>query len=473
MSFPRYPKYKDSGVEWLGEVPEHWDAKKIGSISSLKGRLGWQGLKADEYRDDGPYVVSSAHFENHRVNWDACPHVSQERYRIDTNIQLAPDDLLLMKDGAAMGKLAFINDLPGPACLNSHLLLFRPLQSASGHGAYVPKFAFYFMQTTLFQEHIRVHGTGATFLGVSQATIARYEICLPPLPEQTAIAAFLDRETAKIDTLVAEQERLIELLKEKRQAVISHTVTKGLNPKVPMKHSGVEWLGEIPAHWDVGSLVRISQRIVVGIAEAATHAYADEGTAILRSTNIRPGRIVGDILYVEPTFAAERGTKALRARDLVTVRTGNAGVTATIPVELDGCQCFTMLITTLIPESSSEYYCYWMNSVPAQCYFSLEGWGTAQVNISVPILKALPVAIPPRAEQEAIVQMLDRQVGEIDALTAEAQRAVDLLQERRTALISAAVTGQIDVRGARAASAEAQAGRIRTSMPVMPMNGAD
>jgi len=244
---------------------------------------------------------------------------------------------------------------------------------------------------------------------------------------------------------------LMELLKEKRQAVISHAVTQGLNPRAPLKPSGIEWLGDVPEHWQHASLTRIASRVVVGIAEAATHAYADVGVPILRSTNIRPGKIIGEILHVEQGFADDRGSKLIEAGDLVTVRTGNAGVTAVVPPDLDGCQCFTMLITTLNKGYLPEYYCYWMNSIPAQCYFSLEGWGTAQVNISVPILKELPVPMPPTPEQEAIVSYLDRETGEFDALAAEAQKAIDLLQERRTALISAAVTGQIDVRKLAAA----------------------
>jgi len=268
----------------------------------------------------------------------------------------------------------------------------------------------------------------------------------PPLDEQKAISSFLDVETSKIDGLVSEQRRLIELLKEKRQAVISHAVTKGLNPNAPMKPSGIQWLGDVPQHWSCTALTRIAERVVVGIAEAATHAYADDGIAILRSTNIRAGRIRGEILYVNPEFADERDSKRIFAGDLVTVRTGNAGVTAQIPEELDGCQCFTMLITTLNDGHNSSFFTYWMNSVVAQCYFTLEGWGTAQVNISVPILKALPVPIPPNDEQAEIVEYLDKRIGEFDSLVAEAERAIELLQERRTALISAAVTGKIDVR---------------------------
>jgi type I restriction enzyme S subunit len=181
---------------------------------------------------------------------------------------------------------------------------------------------------------------------------------------------------------------------------------------------------------------------------------------ILRSTNIRARRIIGDILHVDPAYAMDRGSKLIRAGDLVTVRTGNAGVTARIPDELDGCQCFTMLITTLSPECDSRYFEYVLNALPANRYFSLEGWGTAQTNISVPILKALPVAVPPLDEQRSICDYLDEVTIESRALRHEAVRAIELLVERRASLISSAVTGKIDVR--------LVAGQIN---PVTPDNG--
>jgi type I restriction enzyme S subunit len=309
----------------------------------------------------------------------------------------------------------------------------------------VPRYFAYVL--SIAGEELNLRGRGTTFLELSADALGAFEVVVPMAKEQADIATFLDRETAKIDALVEEQRRLIELLKEKRQAVISQAVTKGLDPNVPMKDSGVEWLGEVPAHWGVGSLARVAERVVVGIAEAATHAYADHGTPILRSTNIRAGRIVGEILYVTEEFADSRGSKLIKAGDLVTVRTGNAGVTAVVPSDLDGCQCFTMLITSLAGGCDPAFYCYLLNSVSSQRYFSLEGWGTAQVNISVPILKALPVTIPTPSEQQAIVAYLARVTKRMDALVAEAEAAMALLQERRSALISAAVTGKIDVRG--------------------------
>ena len=218
-------KMKDSGVEWLGKIPEHWRIEtRIKFISSLKGRLGWQGLKAEEYIDEGPYVVSSAHFNNHRIQWNACPHVSLERYELDSNIQLAENDILLMKDGAALGKLAYVDELPDKACLNSHLLLFRPTKR-NGEISYTPKFMFYFMQTNLFQDFVKINGTGATFLGISQQSVGNYHLVLPPLEEQKDIVNFLNEKIAKLKLLEEKNIAIINLLQERRTALISAAVT--------------------------------------------------------------------------------------------------------------------------------------------------------------------------------------------------------------------------------------------------------
>lgn len=429
MSFPRYPKYKESGIEWVGVVPSHWRVEPLfGSVrecdepnvgmkeSNLLSLSYGRIVRKDMLSNDGLLPES---FETYQI--------------------VRPGDIVLrltdLQNDKRSLRSALVTEL---GIITSAYLAVRPTEADSRFLSYL----------------LRAYDVTKVFYsmggGLRQAMkfddLKRLPVLLPSQGEQTGIADFLDCETAKIDALVAEQQRLIELLKEKRQAVISHAVTKGLNPDAPMKPSGIEWLGDVPAHWEVGSLRRISKRLVVGIAEAATHAYADVGIPILRSTNIRPGKIIGDILFIDPAFAGDRGTKQIQAGDLVTVRTGNAGVTAVIPKNLDGCQCFTMLITTLHKTYSADFYCYWMNSVQAQSYFSLEGWGTAQVNISVPILKDLPIPIPPHFEQGRIVDYLDSQLSRLDELSIEAERAIELLQERRTALISSAVTGQIDVR---------------------------
>jgi type I restriction enzyme S subunit len=448
MTLPRYPTYKDSGVEWLGQVPEHWQPKKLGAISSLKGRLGWQGLKADEYRDEGPYVVSSAHFDNHRVQWAECPRVSRERYDTDDNIQLAVDDLLLMKDGAAMGKLAFVESLPGLACLNSHLLLFRPVK-IDGVPTYSPRFAFYFMQTSYFQEHIKVHGTGATFLGVSQATIGRYQVILPSLPEQTAIASFLDHETAKIDALVAEQERLVELLKEKRQSLISHAVTKGTNPKAPMKDSRIDWLGAVPSSWEVVGLTKYLTSVVD--YRGRTPTKVTEGIFLVTARNIRDGSVNYSISeeYIDPReYESTMRRGKPEVGDVLFTTEAPLGQVANVDRTDVALAQRVIKFRGQSGVLNNYFLKYWMMGSFSQADMERLATGSTALGIKGSKVVQLRLCLPPINEQAQIVEYIDAGLSRLDALTGEAQQAIDLLQERRTALISAAVTGQVDVREA-------------------------
>lgn len=212
-----------------------------------------------------------------------------------------------------------------------------------------------------------------------------------------------------------------------------------------IKASTSRWLGPTPSHWHVTSFKRATSRVVVGIAEAATHAYAEQGVPIIRSTNVRANRLRDDdLLYVQPWFAQENQSKYLRSGDLVTVRTGYPGTTAVVPQKLHMCQCFTLLISTLHAEHVPEYFSYVLNSAPSRAYFEVEGWGSAQQNISVPILQFLPVPIPPPKEQKAIAHFLDRETARIDGLIGHKERLIELLEEKRRAVISHAVTRGLD-----------------------------
>lgn len=217
---------KDSGVDWIGQMPEHWEVKRAKYISSLKGRQGWQGLKSEEYKDEGPHVLSSAHFNNYKIDWDKCPRVSYERYLMDENIQLRIGDVLLMKDGANMGKLAFVDRLPGPACLNSHLLLFRSfIDCGKEEPFFHPKFMFFHMMCNEFQDFVKVNGTGSTFLGISQESLGNYPVFLPPFDEQKLIVSYLEQEADNYDQAITQQELQIQKLKEYKTTLINSAVT--------------------------------------------------------------------------------------------------------------------------------------------------------------------------------------------------------------------------------------------------------
>jgi type I restriction enzyme S subunit len=331
---------------------------------------------------------------------------------------------------------------PGVVC-GYHLTMIRPEPRTSG------SFLRWLFGSRFVRARFEVSANGLTRVGLGQYAVDNVELPVPPTPEQHAIAAVLDRETAKIEALVAEQERLIDLLKEKRQAVISHAVTRGLNPAAPMKDSGIEWLGEVPAHWEVKRLKQVSPELTVGIVVEPSKLYADDGIPALRSLNVAPGAIkLDNLVFITPDGHQLHSKSRLNAGDLVAVRSGQPGTTAVIPAELDGCNCIDLIIIRRPRAGSEKFLCWYLASEAAVHQFSLGSGGAIQQHFNVGTASDLVVPVPSPAEQIEIAVFLDRETARVDLLTTEAQRAIDLLQERRTALISAAVTGQIDVRPA-------------------------
>ncbi len=430
-----YPAYKDSGVEWLGKVPDGWKVKPLWTVTTVNNDERDRNIKdldEIEYVDISSVTLEYGVSNPTRMLAKDAPSRAQRKAKSGDVVISTVRTYL-----RAIGKVLPEHEA---AIFSTGFAIVRSSKEIT------PSFLYYALLSEYFLSEVEARSNGISYPAINASDLLKINIAVPLLEEQIKLTQLLDRETVRIDALVSKKTRFIELLREKRQALITQAVTRGLDPNVNMKDSGVEWLGEVPEHWDIGVLCHIASRTVVGIAEAATHAYANSGVPILRSTNIRPYKIIGEIFHINPKFALDKGTKLINAGDLITVRTGNAGVTAVIPAELDGCQCFTMLITTLQSAYIPNFYCYWMNSVTAMHYFALEGWGTAQINISVPILKALPVPMLSNQEQKEIVAYLDLETTRIDSLITKTQHSINLLKERRAALITAAVTGQIDVR---------------------------
>lgn len=258
---------------------------------------------------------------------------------------------------------------------------------------------------------------------------------------------FLDHEGGKIDELVEEQRSLIELLKEKRQAVISRAVTLGLNPDVPMKDSGVQWLGRIPAHWDAVALKRISPAQTVGIVVNPSTYVASGGLPFLYGGDIREGQI--DLVECRRISAqdSERNAKTrLQAGDLVTVRVGAPGVTAVVPPEAEGGNCASVMLIRR-GDFDSRWLCYTMNDRVVRFQVEIVQYGAAQEQFNISHAVEFILPRPSREEQALIADHLDKETAKLDNLMAEAEAAMRLLVERRAALVSAAVTGKIDVRG--------------------------
>jgi type I restriction enzyme, S subunit len=355
---------------------------------------------------------------------------------------LREQDVLATKDSEEPGDIgvpAYVaHDMPGVVC-GYHLAVFRPSRQRLYGG-----FLAWALRSRQVQAYYETAATGISRYALSVNDLGMTPIPLPDYSEQERIANFLNEQTARIDALIAEKEHLLQRLTEHLDSQTSFLLSGG-NVLGDRRQTGWRFLPEVPAKWSLAHLRWIAKRVDVGIAEAATHAYAETGVPILRSTNIRPNSVEGTLLFVEPWFAERNASKTLLTNDLVTVRTGYPGVTAVVPPTLNGCQCFTMLITTLSDGYLPEYYARYLNSAPARGYFEVESWGSAQKNISVPILKDVYVPRLPLAEQEEIVRECRRFEDCVRSLSNHVSAHIQRLREYRSSLISAAVSGQIDI----------------------------
>ena len=436
--FRPYPTYKDSGVEWLGEIPAHWTAKRLkrvftvvnGSTPASGEPAYWDGdipwVTPEDLGDlDGTTIVATRR------------NITDAGYR-SCGTTLVPAGSLVLSTRAPIGHLAMAGvDL----CTNQgcRSLVFRNAECRS----------YYFYEVSAARPELESLGQGSTFRELAKGMLEDVELAVPPDPEQRAIAAFLDRETARIDALVAKKERLIELLQEKRTALITRAVTKGLDPTVPMKDSGVEWLGKIPAHWEVKRLWHLTptaRRIMYGIVLPGPNV--DDGVPIVKGGDVAADRLRLDRLNrttreIESAYVRSR----LRGGDLVYAIRGSIGEVAIVPDELEGANLTQD--AARISYTAATHGPWLLHALKSTAVFAqLEAGalGATIRGINIRDLKRATLVVPPLAEQHAIAAFLHRETGRIDALIAKVRDAIDCLKELRTALISAAVTGKIDVR---------------------------
>jgi type I restriction enzyme S subunit len=445
---PRYPEYKDSGVEWLGEIPVHWDIRKLKHISSVTfsnvDKHDVEGEQSvllcnyiDVYYND--YITATLDFMKATASPDEIKKFA-----------LRQTDVIITKDSESWDDIAVpayvSSDIGGVLC-GYHLALIRP-DAAKVDGQYL----FRSFSARGINDQFRVAATGITRYGLGKYWLDNAFFPVPPLPEQHAIAAFLDRETAKIDSLVAKKRRLVELLREKRAALISHVVTKGLNPDVPMKDSGVEWLGEIPADWEVKRLKFVAE-VRTGAAKGRDFGSRDTvELPYLRVANVQDGFLdLSDIATI--TIGVDEVERYLLKPGDVLMNEGGdfdkLGRGYVWHGEIPNCVHQNHVFAV---RPRPEINPYWLNTITltsyAKFYFILKSKQTTNLaSISSSNLKELPVLFPPKQEQGDIIDSIDRETAKIDALIAKTEETVAKLQEYRTALISAAVTGKIDVRG--------------------------
>jgi type I restriction enzyme, S subunit len=441
VSFGRYATLENTKISWIGEIPRSWRVSSIKRDAYLKARVGWKGLTSDEYLDAGfAYLVTGTDFSGKFINWKDCHCVDERRYADDAFIQLRNGDLLITKDGS-IGKLALVSNLDRPACLNSGIFLLRPSPAVRA------EFLYWVLQSKCFFEFCELSSLGSTIQHLYQSVFERFFFPLPSYEEQASIAGFLDRETATIDALVAEQEELIALLEEKRQAVVSHAVTKGLNPEVQLHDSGIQWLGHVPAHWTRCQLGRVCRSVSDGPHFSPT--YVDEGVMFLSARNIRvDGWSLDDVKFISESDYNEFCRRVVPERgDVLYTKGGTTGVARVVDLD-ERFQVWVHVAVLKVDRGLADphYLAYALNSVGGYEQAQLLTRGATNNDLGLTRMVKIWLALPPLNEQRRIVSFLDQKLAGLDGLVQNVCRATDLLKERRSALISAAVTGQIDVR---------------------------
>jgi len=436
----RYPAYRDSGVEWLGAVPEGWDVKRLKYLASESLKYGANESAELDDPDLPRYIRITDIAENGSLRVDTFKSLPEDVAR---PYLLKSGDILFARSGATVGKSFMYHESWGCACYAGYLIRLRV-----NYRVAAPEFISYFASSSAYWDWVSSIFIQATIQNISAEKYANFYVAIPPLPEQHTIAAFLDRETGHIDALIAKKERQIELLQEKRAALISHAVTKGLDPDAPMKDSGVEWMGEIPAQWEVKRLRHITHRLGVGLViKPSTYVDEDGDVPFFFGSDVREFRLLPEGARRITHESNEKIIASkLRAGDIVTVRVGAPGVSAVVPTELDGANCASIMITRRSLNFDSRWLCYVYNSAWGKYQVDRVAYGAAQKQFNIGHAVDFVYPVPPREEQTEISDLLDVRNCRHDVLMLKLEKSIDKLREYRTTIVSAAVTGKIDVR---------------------------
>jgi type I restriction enzyme, S subunit len=428
-----YPEYKPSGVEWLGDIPADWQMKRLRFVAPASDQ------KLDAKPAGTPYLgLENIESRTGRLLLDVPTETVYSSV-----VAFRRGDVLFGKLRPYLAKVVR-PDFDGVA--TTELLVLRPVSGVRSD------FLCFRLLSPDFIGLVNSFTYGVKMPRASGEQVGNVAVAVPPIEEQRAIADFLDRETARTEGMVAKKERLIDLLQEKRTTLISHAVTKGLNPNAPMKDSGVEWLGQIPAHWEMKRLRNVAEKLQTGPFGSQLHAqdYSAGGIPVINPANIEGGRLVADAACAIDVNTFQRLSRhRLREGDIVFARRGEMGRCGLVTTAEDGWLCGTgsLLLRCDRRSCESRFLNLVLSTTGVRDWLSLESVGSTMENLNTEILSRVPFAMPRLDEQNGITDYIECETAKLDALIAKTQNSIERLQEYRTALISAAVTGKIDVRG--------------------------
>lgn len=435
---------KASGIPWIGDIPSDWSVKRIKYLASLKGRIGWQGLTSDEYTDEGPYLITGIDFKNGSIDWDSCVHISEKRWEEAPEIHITNGDLLITKDGT-VGKVAIVDNLYEKASLNSGVLLIRTLPD------YNKRFLFWVIQSEEFWRWFRLKNAGnSTIIHLYQGDFAEFSYTFPHKAEQLAIADYLDTQCAKIDSIIADIEQQIDVLKQYKKSLITETVTKGLNKSVPLKDSGIEWIGEIPVSWTTKRI-----KYVIDSIKDGTHGTFDrvsDGYYLLSAKNVFDNGVHIGLLESEISYQDYKSIISCgypQKGDVLLCCVGTVGRTCVYLY--DEPMAFQRSVSFLRPGKNimPEFLKYCLQSESTLIQEQLLINKSAQDGLYMNSVKELIIPFTSDIHtQQRIVDYLDKQCSKIDAVIESIEKQLNSMQQHKKSLIYEYVTGKKRVKEA-------------------------
>lgn len=436
----KYDSYKDSGIEWIGDIPSHWDISKSKfEINVING----YAFKSEDFQDDGTPVVRIGDLKPPHVDLTNAKCIDGTKYKNLEAYSIVEGDLLLAMTGATIGKTAVYID-NRTSFLNQRVGLIKPLKDNN------TGFVKYIYESTFFKEFVNLECSGSAQENIGKSQLGELKIGIPQVEEQTVIANYLDHKTNQIDHLISKKEQFIQLLEEERVAVINQAVTKGLDPNVSMKDSGIEWLGQIPKHWEVNKIKSVTKKIGSGVTpKGGAEIYELTGIPLLRSQNVYfDGFRLDNVAYItREIHDSMKNSQVLFGDVLLNITGGSIGRCYYVTNEFEEANV-NQHVCIVRPNERiiTEFLYYVLSSTLGQQQIDLCQTGGNREALNFEQLKNFFLILPSIDEQHEIVYKLKKSLNAISLTIEKLSKEIELINEFKTALISEVVTGKLDVR---------------------------
>lgn len=445
-----YSEYKSSGIEWLGEIPSHWDSMPLKyTVNNQETEfIDGNWIESPFITDTGVRYLTSGNVGPGFYKEQGNGFISDETFDELHCIEVLPGDLLISRLNEPIARTCEVPELGYKIVTCVDNVIYRPISDIFSR-----RFMMYQLNSKPFWFNASGLSSGATMKRISRSKLGNIKVIVPPLKEQEVIAAYLDDVTGKVDALIAEKQTQVEDLRAYRNSIITETVTRGLNPDAPLRHSGIDWLGDIPQHWEMSVLKYLTSKIGSGITpRGGSEVYLDKGVLFIRSQNVYPdGLHLDDPKYISESIDESMSNTRVYTGDILLNITG---------ASIGRCCVYTMsesanvnqhvcIIRPLCNLIKNQFLSYVLNSKIGQDQIALFQTGGNREGLNFEQLKNFAIPLPPRSEQQAIAEFLDDKTEKIDALIDELNKQLDELAEYRQAVISEAVTGKVDVRDYR------------------------